>query len=114
MTYNFASIRYKLTNNELQYYMRNRQQEAYHPKNIKDFTTESLRIAYILGDIADLVTDSEISVFLDNMCNKLQRNKAIKTEELELIKLSLRKCYKACNNNHYVDVGSVYEIHMEQ
>lgn len=103
-------IKNTLLNTDVQFYIRNRTQEEYHPNNIQNFSTRTFRIAYILDDIADLLVDESLSKFLSTMAKKMRKNSAISVEELELIKLALRKCYKKCINNRYEDVGKKYQI----
>lgn len=103
-------IKNTLLNTEIQFYIRSRSQEEYHPNNIQKFSSSTFRIAYILDDIADLLVDETLSKFLSSMAKKMRKNSAISVEELELIKLALRKCYKKCINNHYEDVGQKYHI----
>ena len=107
---NLEQIKNTLLNTEIQFYMRNRTQEEYHPNNIQKFSTQTFRIAYILDDIADLLVDETLSKFLSSMAKKMRKNTTISEEELELIKLALRKCYKKCINNHYEDVSKKYQI----
>lgn len=103
-------IKNTFLNSDIQFYMRTRNQEEYHPDNIQKFSSESFKIAYILDDIAELTINDEISQFLNRMAVKLRKNKLISFEELEVIKLALRKCYKPCKENHYVDVKKKFDI----
>lgn len=95
----------QILNKDYSFFMRNLEQAEYHPDKVH-FIDKRYRRAYIIQDMAGLVTSNEISNFLSDFAYKLreQQYEKIKSEEIKLIGKFINDSKEEYDNITYKDL----------
>lgn len=105
----FNVVKTKIDNNDYSFFMRNKIQEEYKPTNIKTFTQERYKIAYMLQDMAILCTSPEISHFLTEISFRLRENEdnRISQEELSYVIKFIRNSKDKYAGSKYIELDNL-------
>lgn len=100
-----AIVESEIKNQDYFFYMRTAEQWAFDVRN-KEFTEDRFRYAYILEDMAGLISSHEIGNFLRHHAELFRSNRhaTITRENLELIKAFLNDAYQPYLNIEFIDL----------
>ena len=115
-TVSFEKIKNIIDKEDFSFYMRNRNQQDYHPDNIPAFTDEKYKIAYTLQDMACLCTSPELSDFIADVAYRLRDSgdracpRGISQEELNYTIKFIRKGRSEYLKSEFVDLEALDSI----
>lgn len=106
----YKSAQEKINNGDFGFFLRNKNQQEYHPKNVQSFTDQRFRIAYILQDMAVLCTSEDVSNFIAQIATKVRESSSsISEEEMGYVVKFIRKGKDQYEQCDFVDLLAVEE-----